>query len=202
MNKKVMIGLTAFIILVLGGIFLITYFNEKEPEIEITDAEQFKKDYPKVDEDNVFVYKNADEVINILEKGTGVVYLGFKECSWCQEYVIYLNEAAKEAGIDKIYYFDILNDRADSTDDYKKILELIGDHLQNDEEGNPRVFVPDVSVVKDGEMIGHDYETSKDTKGIENAPDYWTEKRIDSLKDNLEVMFTNLLDKNFCSTCN
>ena len=66
-----------------------------------------------------------EEIINILEHGTGVVYLGFPECPWCTAYVPYLNEVAKANDVDKVYYYNILNDRKDNTDNYKKMIDIL-----------------------------------------------------------------------------
>ena len=83
------------------------------------DGKKFAEEYTSVTKDNVFVYRSAEEIINILEHGTGVVYLGFPECPWCTAYVPYLNEVAKANDVDKVYYYNILNDRKDNTDNYK-----------------------------------------------------------------------------------
>ena len=85
---------------------------------EETDSKKFKEEYPQVSEFNMFTYKSADDIIKILEHGTAIVYLGFPECPWCQAYVPMLNEVADSEGLEKIYYYNILNDRKDNTDNY------------------------------------------------------------------------------------
>ena len=104
---------------------LLTGCTEKE-----TDAKKFAKEYTSVDEYNYFVYRDSKEIIKILENGTGVVYLGFPECPWCQAYVPMLNEVADIEGLEKIYYFNVLEDRKNNTDDYKKIVEILNEYLQ------------------------------------------------------------------------
>ena len=107
-KEKIILGI--ILIVILGVIIFGTYkyFNKEEVvDTKTTDAEKFALEYTKVPDDNVFVYRNIDDIINILEHGTGVVYLGFPECPWCQEYVYYLNETAKENNVDKIYYYNI-----------------------------------------------------------------------------------------------
>ena len=84
--------------------------------------EKFSAEYHEVAKNNVFVYRNIDEIINILEKGTGIVYLGFPECKWCQRYTKYLNEVAMDMGISKIYYYNIREDRKLNTENYQKIV--------------------------------------------------------------------------------
>ena len=188
------------ILLIIPIIFalLLTACTKEEKE---TDAKKFAKEYTQITEDNYFVYRTSDEIIKILENGTGVVYLGFPECPWCQSFVKMLNEVADIEGLEKIYYLNILEDRKNNTEDYQKIVEILKDHLQYDDEGNKKVFVPAVIVVSKGEIIGFNDETSYDTKGFENPEDYWTEDEVSDLKLNLTDMINQVLD-NKCTDCN
>ena len=181
---------------------LAIYISYKKEEI-ISDNINFKKEYSEVSSDNVFVYKNIDEIIKIMENGTGVVYLGFPECPWCQEYVKYLDEVAKEVGIEKIYYFNILEDRKDNTDEYQKIVSILEDYLQYDDEGNKRVYVPNVSFHIKGEVIGVDYETSLDTHDLTDPKEYWTEDEVSDLKETLYDLMMKVYSKeSSCTECN
>ena len=191
---KLILGVLVLICLVIG---LVLIFTNSE---KVEDSELFASEYTQVDEDNVFVYKNAKEIIQILENGTGVVYLGFPECKWCQAYVPYLDEVAKQNNIDKIYYFNIREDREKNTADYEKIVELTSDFLLYNDEGEKRVFVPDVYVVLDGEILSHNNETSMITEDILPI-DYWTDEKLDNLKKTLKEMFTPLSSRS-CTTCN
>ena len=138
-----------------------------------------------------------------MENGTGIVYLGFPECPWCQAYVKYLNEVAKNEGIKEIYYFNILNDRTNNTKEYQKIVKLLGDNLEFDEEGNHRVYVPNVSFHINGEIIGNDFETAYDTKGFEKPSDYWTKEEIKDLKETLTKYAKRVVVAlNTCTDCN
>lgn len=169
----------------------------------VSDATKFASEYPSVDADNVFVYRNADEIIQIMDKGTGVVYLGFPECPWCQAYVKYLNEVAKETGIKKIYYYNISADRKNNSENYQKIVAKLKDHLQYDEEGRPRIFVPNVSFHVRGELIGNDYETSLDTHGLKDPAEYWIKEEVSNLRQTLRKYMQQIVDaEGACaSTC-
>ena len=147
MKKKNIIILVRclLLILVLVGAFFL--FKKSKP---VTDSMKFSEEYNEVAKDNVFVYRNIDEIINILEKGTGIVYLGFPECPWCQRYVKYLNEVAVDMGVEKIYYYNIHEDRKNNTEKYQKIVSILDSYLQNDEEGNKRIYVPSVIAIKKG----------------------------------------------------
>ena len=167
-----------------------------------TDGKKFAEEYGSVTEDNVFVYKSIDEIINILEHGTGVVYLGFPECPWSAAYVPYLNEVAKDNDVEKVYYYNILNDRKDNNDNYKKLVEILKDHLRYDEEGNKRIYAPSVIAVKDGEIVGFDDETAADTKGYKTPKEYWENEDLGGLKTKLAKMFEDTKTNICTSDCN
>ena len=166
-----------------------------------TDAEKFANEYTELTEDNYFVYRNSEEIIKILEHGTGVVYLGFPECPWCQAYVPILNEVSDIEGLEKIYYYNVFEDRKNNTEDYQKMVEILSDYLQFDDEGNKRIYVPAIIVVSKGEIVGLDDETSYDTKGFDSPEDYWTDEEVSDLKLKLTDMINKLLD-NKCTDCN
>lgn len=186
------------VVALITGTYLLFGLDNKE-----SDAQKFAKEYTEVGEDNVFVYRTKEEVIKLMKYGTGVVYLGFPECPWCQTYAKYLNEVAKEVGVDKIYYYDILEDRTNNTEFYKEVVSILGDNLEHDDEGNSRIFVPNVSFHVGGKIIGNDLETAKDTKGFESPSDYWTEEEVTELKNTLTTYMEEVYtSSNMCTTCN
>lgn len=192
-KKNILIIIISILLLFLISGVIFVFFNSRKDD-NILFAEEYEIDY-----NNVFVYKNAEEIIKILEHGTGIVYLGFPECPWCKAYVKYLNEVAIEEGVEKIYYFNILEDRKNNTKNYQKIISLLNDNLMYDEEGNKRIYVPDVSFVLNGKIIFHDNETSVITTNI--TPDeYWTGLKVEDLKEKLRTHMKQFSNKE-CSSC-
>ncbi len=201
MKKKVIIGIIVLFVLAIIGVGLYFLLRDKKEAPQLSDAERFAEEYTGVNSDNVFVYRNAEEIIRILKNGTGVVYLGFAECKWCQKYVTYLNEFAKENDITRIYYFDILDERANNTEAYQEIVSLLEEYLSYDEEGNKRVFVPAVIVVNQGKIVGFDDETSLDTHDLDDPEEYWTEEEVQGLEAKLTEMF-GYVNRGVCNECN
>ena len=200
-KNKIILTLLA-IAIVLVGVIIFLNIKKKNEDNSITDAKRFSEEY-KISEDNVFVYRNSDEILKIMRNGTGVVYLGFPECPWCSTYVVYLNEVAKENNLDKIYYYNILEDRKNNTEFYKEVIKLLSGNLQYDDEGNERLYVPNVSFHVKGKVIGNDYETSKDTHNLKNPKDYWTNEEISELKSTLTQYTKEVVDNlNTCTDCN
>ncbi len=195
MKKKILLSVIVVAIVIISGFVLIKVLNRQDE----SDAIKFAKEY-NITEDNIFVYKNAEEIIKILENGTGVVYLGFPECPWCRAYVPMLNEIAKENHFDKIYYYNILKDRKENTETYQKIIAILNDHLMYDNEGDKRIYVPDITFVLNGKIIGHDNETSVVTEADGTPEEYWTEQKKDDLRNKLTKSFKVLNDHGGCTS--
>ena len=199
-NKNLLIiGLVLMVVCL--GILLVLSIDKVNDGIDNGDAIKFAEEYTEVGEDNIYVYRTYEEIVKILENGTGIVLLGFPECPWCQRYAVYLNEVAKDLDFDKIYYYNIYEDRKNNTEEYQKIVSLISDNLQYDDEGNKRIYVPSVIAVNKGEIVGFDDETAWDTKGFETPDEYWNEDAVNSLKNKLETMLLKA-HPNMCTSCN
>lgn len=208
MNKKkiLLILLIVAYLLIKGVTYAMRETKRKEKNLT-SDSTKFAEEYKMIDKDgknidNVFTYRSTNQIIKVLENGTGIIYLGFPECPWCQQYVYYLNEVAKSKGLEKVYYRNVLNDRKNNTSEYQKVVSLLNDYLQYDEEGNKRLYVPAVIAVKDGKIVGFDDETAWDTKGYKTPADYWKNEDLNALKEKLGNMI-DVIDKNLCtSNCN
>lgn len=152
-----------------------------------TDATKFKEQYPKVVDNNKFVYSTDQEVMSIFDNGTGLVFLGFTECPWCQQLAPIVDEAARAEGLEKIYYLNIREARESNSPVYQALVDKLKDYLQKDEDGNPRIYVPDVTVFKDGEVAGRFKQEPAAEGEIVKADTYWTEGRhtraVEQLRD-------------------
>ena len=195
------VGIAATVAIALIVVFTIIGMDSKISYQN--NAERFAAEYSTVDKDNPFIYKTVKEAADIIEHGTGAIYLGFASCPWCQAYAGYLNAAAKDAGLDTIYYVDIKSDRDNNTDDYQKLVSLLSSNLQYDEEGNRYIYVPDTVFVIDGRVIGNELESSKDTAGESDPAAYWTDARVEALKTRLVSYMKQIIDAGGCKdSCN
>lgn len=196
MNKKVKYIILGVLLLLIASLVVYFVFIKKDNN---TDNIKFSKEYTSVSKDNVFVYRSKDEIINILEHGIGIVYLGYPECPWCMAYVPLLNEIAKNEGIEKIYYYNIREDRKNNTEFYQKVVSILNDYLNYDEEGKKRIFVPNVTFVKEGKIIFNDNETSLISEGTPS--EYWTEEKKTLFNEKFRKNINELLD-DVCTSCN
>lgn len=157
------------------------------------DALKFKNEYESlneegylklnIDKNNPVMYADYDKLLEVIENGTGIIYLGFPECPWCRNALPVLLDAAKANIVDVIYYMNILNERDSyvieddklvyaideegnekkGTEGYFKLLEALDEHLSDyvilfeDKEyevGEKRIYAPSVIFVRDGKVLG------------------------------------------------
>ena len=196
MNKK-FIAMVSVIIILCGAAAGLWYNRQhsaeqpKTPSTNVSDATKFKSEYPRVATNNRFVYASDEEVLNIFDSGSGVVFLGFPQCPWCQHLSEYVDWAARAEGIDKIYYLNIRDARASNNEVYEKLVKKLEPYLDKDDSGKPRIFVPDVSIVKNGKIIGRYKEESTGDDNI--TPDkYWTSERIERTSSQLRGFMRQL----------
>ena len=129
------------------------------------DAKHFAELYP-VTQDNPYIFATYDEVISVLESGTGIIVFGFPDCPRCQNAFPVLEKAFYEMNLDKragyrgrILYYDIFDDRDAHNERYQTIVSYLEDHLTLDDSGNPRIYVPDIYFVAIGKIVGNHLDT-------------------------------------------
>ena len=192
-NEKI-IKLATFFVLMTLMLGLFIYFGTKDFEADIEpvpDNIHFNNDYPKIDKNNVFVYKKINEIQNILKSGNGLVFFCTAKSEWCHSYAEILNDTAKEAGIKEIAYYDIYTDRMKNNQNYKDLMTILGAYLIRDDENNKKLYLPALFSVKNGSIINYNYDTAL---GIGNATaiNYWTIDKIIDTKEKLYIIYNNL----------
>ena len=188
MEKNNKIILSVLIILTIGVIVACVFALRTNKDKSLSDAITFRNEYMElnektndngvmypdvtISESNTIEYKSAKEVVNLLKKGTGIIYFGFPTCPWCRSLVTSLAKVA-ESEHEPIYYLNIQDMRSsfaleegklkktkDGSKEYYQILELLDSHLEKfileDEAGNSfdtkekRLYAPTIVSVKDG----------------------------------------------------
>lgn len=190
-QRTLIIIAISFLVVVAGIGWLATRPQQPTPptvEKVRRGDEAFRQQYSGVAEDHRFQPVTPERARELFERGDGLIFLGFKECPWCQKLAPIVDEAAKAEGLAAIYYLDIRTARQEQNELYQAIVEKLKPHLRKDEQGNPRVYVPDVTALRGGDIVGHFLqETTAD--GEAATPDsYWTEERRRRAIDQLRHM--------------
>ncbi len=185
------IGFVGIIVAAVCGWYIWSR-SQTPPSPQPSDAARFKAAYSRVTDDNHFVFASVGEVLEKFESGSGLIFLGFQQCPWCQQLAPIVDEAAKAEGLDKIYYLDIRHARETNDDTYRKLVEKLKPHLRTDENGQPRVYVPDVTALKDGHIVGHFLQETTTDGEKATANTYWTRERraraVEQLRQMIRAM--------------
>lgn len=190
MNKKVKLILQSilFVAIIVGFIYIGTRDFNKEV---VVDNERFDADYVNVSKDNVFKYANAVEVYQAL-KGNAIIFMGYPANVWSGYYANILNEAAKDAGIKEILYYDFYEDRENRNGTYQSIVLSLTNYLVTLDDGTEEIYAPTLVIVKNGKVIAFDNETSF-TKGNITPEVYWDEYQSGIKYNNFKIMFQEYL---------
>lgn len=158
-------------------------------------ADLFMSAYTELEENLVYKEGDHEAVEKMLAHGTGVVYFSFPECPWCQKYTPLLQDIAKEAGMEVLYY-NIYQDKSNDKAWYDEIAGMIEEKnpeiSRYDNDGNTVIFMPLVLFVKEGEIIGYDDETCDLDSDEVSADTYWTKERQSALEERLLPLFSEI----------
>ncbi len=183
MDKLAMIKI-AIILGIFIIIGLILYFVLDN---QATDARKFKNEYESLNDqenangqkyptvsiaqDNPVKYASFEEIMEVLDSKTGIIYFGFPECPWCRNIVPILLETAQENEIDTVYYFNAKSMRdekelkdgqivttKEGTDEYYQLVDKLKDYLSPyeglNDENLKRLYFPTVVFVMGGKIVG------------------------------------------------
>ena len=198
-KKKTIIISSIVVLLLIVGLVLFLVFKKNKINKNIDEEKiKFAEEY-KTTKDNVFTYRTIEEINKILKNGTGLVFLGFPECPWCRGYVPIINEVAKKEGLEKIYYFNIYEDRKNNTEEYQEMVKLLKGFLRYDDEGNERIYAPSLIAVKDGKVVEFDDTRYWDNKKYDSAEEFWQSADLKPMREKLVKMINEVNEKSACT---
>ena len=177
-------------IAIIGALLIYNHFDHKRQEEPIVD--KFISEYNLVSEGHIFVYSSIDEIINTLESGTGYIFLCTPESSWCNYYARNLNDVLKSLDVKEIKYYNIKTDRELNTLKYQRILNILSPYIFKDDLNNSKLYMPNFTIVKDGEILANDNETSL-IESDQTEESYWTHERINEFNNKI-TNYVNLLN--------
>ncbi|MDD6272143.1 MAG: hypothetical protein PUA90_01310 [bacterium] len=169
--KKIKIILI-IIIACLGATIIYNKFDVKETDT--TEIDKHLAEYTLLNDDNIYVFKNIDEIINIMNNKTGIILFCNPSSNWCQYYLKAIDDIAKSNNIKEIYYNDIKEDRNNNSLKYQKIVSKLYDYLDTDDTNNKRLNMPYLLFIKNGNVVAYDNRFSMVSSEI-TAEEYWND---------------------------
>lgn len=198
-NKKIIIISSIVFILLITLLVLFLVFKKNKINKNIDEEKiKFAEEY-KTTKDNVFTYRTINEINKILKTDTGLIFLGFPKCPWCRGYVPIINEVAKKEGLEKIYYFNIYEDRKNNTEEYQEMVKLLKGFLRYDDEGNERIYAPSLIAIKNGKILEFDDTRYWDNKKYDSAEEFWQSADLKPMKEKITKMINEVNEKSACT---
>lgn len=179
-------GIKLLIIFLIILICIITFITVKKNRVT-KDEKSFKKEYERyngytnpgsdkkyfdvnIEEKNGIKYLDDDEVIDMLQNKTGIIYFGFPTCPWCRSMIEVLLDAKDSTNQKNIYYYNALDIRDEKVledgkvkttkkgkKNYYKILDILGDkasvYEELEDESIKRLYFPTVVFVRNGKIV-------------------------------------------------
>ena len=165
------IYLFLFALIIVAFVYLGNkYDNKAESKIVvITDY------YENVEKDKFEVIRGA-RLINLLKNGNNIIFIGSSNYDYSKKYMELLNEVVKEIDVDKIYYYDIVNDKSQLNSNYYEIVETLKGSLTTSDSSKNNLVAPSFYIVDDGVVKYYNTDTAV-MKNTDNVDKYWTEEK-------------------------
>ena len=183
MKKNVIITISAVIVVLVMGLFLLLMQTDDTKNKYTVEEIKFKDEYETlngtdygsstlknitIDSDNNVKYISDEEIIAELTSGTKVIYLGWPECNWCRTMLPTLVKTLIKNEINTLYYYNFKTLRTEYEEGknkekvkiYEDILEIIGEDItstfaeDSNKSGEKKILAPTVIFIKDGKYIG------------------------------------------------
>ena len=184
MKKKRIVGIIiATILLLIIGIIFIVWSNDSlrfkfsYEYINYVEYDNGKKIEIKVPSNNSIKYLKSDRILDFVESGTGILYLGYNTCPWCRRMLPVLLDVTSDEDMD-IFYVDVKSRDFDKVS--KSFYELMDDYLSIKDDDTKGLAVPVVYFIKDGKVTNYHVGTIDSYK---NAFIEMTDNQIVELYD-------------------
>ena len=180
-NKRLFknnVQMVIYLIIAFLIIWAFIYLGKQNFKTDVKDDhEKFNIDYSLVDGNNVFEYANSSVVRLMLNKGEGIIFFGTNKSNWVNHYAKILNDVALSTGVNKIYYYDFLEDRNNNNGTYESIVEKLSEYVTINDMGIKDIYAPTLVIIKNDKVLLFDDETSF-IKGTATPSEYWTSERV------------------------
>lgn len=157
-----------------------------------TDGERFNGDYNEIPRNNPFKYLNSTELIELLNNGSGIIFMGNKENIWSKRYAQYLYELSKDFDIKEIFYYDVKKVKLLKNRNYYNIINALEGKLIETDDSTNNLFSPSLYIVKDGEVVFYDNTTAVVNNDLE-IDTYWNSSNVYSFKEKI----INAINENY-----
>ena len=167
-----------YIALIIAMLCAFVCLSEKYKDNSKEELKTITNYYSDITND-AFEVVNGTKLINVIRNGKNIIFIGSKTSNWSTYYIKRLNNIVDDMSIDKVYYYDINNDKSQLNSNYYEILRLLEGSLISTDSSNNNLFAPSLYIIENGRVLYYNIETAVMKNNL-NPNDYWTDEKIDS----------------------
>lgn len=174
-KTKNIIRKTIYGILFLAMIVAFVYLSEKYADNGDDHVITINDYYQNVNNSKYEIIRGS-KLISLLQEGKSIIFIGSSTSEAAIKYIEELDPIIRKTGVDKIYYYDINNDKAQKNSNYYEIRELLKGSLITTDGSENNLLAPSLYIVDNGKVKYYNIETVA-IKNTDKIEDYWTQEK-------------------------
>lgn len=118
----------------------------------------------------------GNKMISLIRNGHNIIVIGSSNSKYSQRYIEEIDKIFNSLKIDKVYYYDLNNDKSQQNSNYYKIRELLEGYLTSTDDNDNNLLAPSLYIINNGQVEYYNTETA----AIKNTTDinsYWNEEQ-------------------------
>ena len=173
-----------FALVIFGFVYLSNKYENKDTEVK------YITDYYKDLKSEKYEVINGTQMINYVKRGKNIIIIGSETSEWSKKLMTIVDPIFDTFGIDKVYYYDINNDKAQKNSNYYKIKELLKGSLTTTDGSNSNLLAPSIYIVDNGKILYYNTDTVAMKNTIE-IDEYWNEENLIKFQIEFEQALVN-----------
>ena len=147
-------------------------------------------DYYENTKANCYEVISGNKMISLLKSGKNIIFIGSSVSDYSRKYMEELDTIFKNLKIDKVYYYDINNDKLQENSNYYDIKELLNGYLVETDTISNNLLSPSLYIVNDGKVMYYNVETSA-MKNTDTVKSYWTPEKEITFSNEITAAISN-----------
>lgn len=147
-------------------------------------------DYYENTKANCYEVISGNKMISLLKSGKNIIFIGSSVSDYSIKYMEELDAIFKNLKIDKVYYYDINNDKSQENSNYYDIKELLNGYLVETDTVSNNLLSPSLYILNDGKVMYYNVETSA-MKNTDTVKSYWTPEKEITFSNEITAAISN-----------
>ena len=147
-------------------------------------------DYYENTKANCYEVISGNKMISLLKSGKNIIFIGSSVSDYSRKYMEELDTIFKNLKIDKVYYYDINNDKLQENSNYYDIKELLNGYLVETDTVSNNLLSPSLYILNDGKVMYYNVETSA-MKNTDTVKSYWTPEKEITFSNEITAAISN-----------